>query len=223
MIKKRLHFLRADQTFQRPHADAVMGCGEVEEGAAFRRGLEIHGPLREMPAVSGDQRMQQQGRQRELVDHVSLVSVPEIADILRMRDIRFRQEGDVNADEFDKIPHQLHHLVCFIEMDAGGSGPFPEIGNGVQPDDARAVGDIEQEDVQKLEQHIRIGKVEVELVVAERGPEMADPRPRPNFAQQRSAARPHGPAEVQRGVRFQEVFSLRGDAACIGFEPVASA
>ena len=106
---------------------------------------------------------------------MGLVAVAEVADVFVVRHIGLGQKDDIRRDDGEEVPEQLYHLVGLGQVNAGGSDFFPEIGNGVQPDDAGAGVDVEKKNVQDFEKDIRVGEVQVDLVRAERGPHVLQP------------------------------------------------
>ena len=167
--------------------------------------------------------MQQQRRQAELVDHVRLVAVAEIADVLGMGHVGLGEQHQARLQHLQHIAQQLDHLVRLRQVDAAGADLFPQIGNGVEADDLGAVMDIEQQNIQKLEQHIRVGEVDIDLVVAERAPNPALAVGRLHRAQQRRGARAGDGAEVGLRLHLDEIVALGGHAVAVGAEPVALA
>ncbi len=95
-------------------------------------------PGDQWPGIPAEHRVQQQRRQAELVDHVRLVALAEIADVLGMRDVGLGQQQHVRGERLNEVAQQLDHLVRLRQVDAGGPRLLPEIGDRVQPDDACA-------------------------------------------------------------------------------------
>ena len=140
-----------------------------------------------------------------------------------MRHVGFGDEQHAGGEHPQQVAQQLHDLVRFRQMDAGRADCLPQVGDGIEPDDLGAVVDVEQQDVQVFEQHIRIAEVHVELVVAEGGPDVALPGRGLHRAQQRRRARAGHGRQVRGGVHLDEIVPLRCQAVAVGAKPVALA
>ena len=106
-------------------------------------------------------------------------------------------------------------------VEAGRTEPLPEVSHGVEADDPRALGDVEHQDVEDFEQHVRVGVIEVHLVLAEGRPDVPAPGARVDRLQQRRCARPDDRRQVRRRVRFDEVVPAGRDAGAVIQEPAA--
>ena len=109
------------------------------------------------------------------------------------------------------------------QVNTGGTKFFPEIGDGIEPDDPRALAKVVEQDVEVLEEHIGIGEIHIDLVAAEGGPEV----PLLAFAHDRAVyrqiARPHDGGEVLLRIDFDEKVAVGGDVEHVVFEPFAAA
>ncbi len=76
--------------------------------------------------------------------------------------------------------------------------------------------DVEQEDVEHLEQYVRVRKVQIDLVGTERGPDMSRTTTGGNSREQRQAARPRHAGQVGGRIDFDEVTSIRLTALEVG-------
>ena len=82
------------------------------------------------------------------------------------------------------------------QVNAGCARLLPEIGNGIQPDKFRPVRNIQEQDVQDLQQQIRIVVIKIYLVGAERCPDFLFALGRLIGCQQRQRTRPDNPGQV---------------------------
>ena len=114
-----------------------------------------------------------------------------------MGQLGFGEQLNVRRHHIQQISEEPDQFVRFRQIDAAGSGAFPEIGRIIQADDAGAMGDIEQHDVEKLEQNIRIGKVHVDLFVCIGRPEVPFAPAGRCRHQDRPAARSDNRAEIR--------------------------
>src|SRR5690625_528632 len=115
--------------------------------------------------------MEQQWRQAELIDHVRLITVAEVADILIVRHIGFGNQGDIRSVNIHQCPEELHDLVRLRQMDTAAPDLFPDVGHSIHPDDSDATCDVEEEDIQILEEDIRVLEIDILLVITEGSPD----------------------------------------------------
>ena len=167
-----IQFAGRNESLERPDSDSVMGGGEIQESAAPGRRGKLRGPAGQVARVALVQGMQQQGREAELVNQVRFVGVAKIRNVLLVRHIGFGQQQHIRRDDGKQVAENLHGFVGLGQMDAVGADLLPEVGDGIQADDAGPHAHVEQQDIKHLEQHIGVREVEVDLVVAERRPEM---------------------------------------------------
>ena len=73
----------------------------------------------------------------------------------------------------------------FFQVEAARTHGFPQKGDGIQTDDPRPLRDVEQEDVEKFEKDVRILPIQIHLIRAESGPDIARAVPRLDLCQQR--------------------------------------
>ena len=104
--------------------------------------LEIGEPAVEYGCVAGLQCFGEQGCEAELIDHLGFIAVAVVADVLFVGDVGFGQEDRAGCHLVDNGAHEFDDFVRLGQVDAGGSQLFPEIGDGIESDDAgRRVGD----------------------------------------------------------------------------------
>jgi len=153
------------------NADAVVRGGEIQVRGSVRGWFESRGPAGQVGRVLGGQGMEHQGRQRKIIDHLGFIgSVAEVGDIVLVRDVGFGEQDDLRGDDIQQFAHKLHDGMGFRQMGATGAQGFPEIGYGIEADDAGALGDVKQEDIKEFQQNVRISEIQVDLVGAEGGP-----------------------------------------------------
>jgi hypothetical protein len=107
-----------------------------------------------IPPVQGVQ--QQRRRQTELVDHVGLVTVAEVTYVLPVGHIGLGDQYTVRRGHLDHISQQFHHLVRLPQMDTTGTELLPQIGDGIQTDEAGTLADVKEKDRDELDQHFRV-------------------------------------------------------------------
>ena len=152
-----------DQILQIPFAqdfprrikpDAVVRSQEIQKGrrAAGSR-VPVH-PIRKDARITGQESMQYQRRQREIVDQVRFVAaVSGVGDILRMRHIRLGGQPDARRGFLKHRAQQLDDKVGLRKVDAGRAGLLPQVSGGIQPEDRSAAGRVEEQQVRHLQQH----------------------------------------------------------------------
>ncbi|MPL99986.1 hypothetical protein SDC9_46209 [bioreactor metagenome] len=218
-VDHRRDFLGRQDALDRAHADAVMARGEVEIGATQRRRRHRPQPAPQVPHRARQHRMQHQGRQRELIDHMRLVTPAEIAQVLGLGHVRLGQQDHRLGRVIRKQPHQLHDRMGLRHVDRGRARRLPQEGHRIEPDDPHAFVDMQPQDAQDLEQHLGVAEIEIDLIVAEGAPDMARPRRRRHRAQKRRGARPHHRAQIVPGRGLHEEAVIGRLALEIGGEP----
>ena len=212
-----------EDVFEGTEADAVVGGGEVEEGAAWRQVGQGSGPFCEVFSGAGLEGVEEEWGEGELIDHVGLVAGTEVGEVFAVGDVCFGDEDDVGGDDVEDVAQEFDDLVGLGEVDAGGADLFPEIGDGVESDDPDAAVDVVEEDVKKFEEDIGIGEVEVNLVFAEGGPDVAGAVAGLGEGEEGVGAGSDDGGEVGLGVGLDEVVAGGGDAADVVSEPATVA
>jgi len=181
--------LGGNQTFQRPHADAVVRRREIEKRPAGRGGCERGQPADQRLGVLVQPGVQQQRRQAELIHHVRFVAVAEIADVLGMRDVRFGQQQHARGHPRQHFAEELYHGVRLRQVNARCANLLAHISHGVQANDPRPAPHVVQQHLGQFQQYLRLVKVQVHLVGAEGRPDLPRPAAGRKFGQQRQAPR----------------------------------
>ena len=106
---------------------------------------------------AGDERVQHQRRQRELVDEVGLVvAVAEVGDVLGVRNVGLGEQPRPGRDLVDEGPPQLDDGVGLRQVQARRAGLLPEEPDRVQPDRRGAADEVAEQHVGELEQGLRV-------------------------------------------------------------------
>ena len=142
------------QPFQRANSDPVVRRREVEEGHACAGEFKIRTARHSRAPRHRSECVQQQRRKAELIDGMCLVSVAEVADVLLVRHIGFRQQNGPRRKIIDQVAHQLDDRMRLGQMHARRADSLPQETDGVQANDGGPVLDVQQQDVQRLEQHV---------------------------------------------------------------------
>jgi len=160
--------------------------------------------------------MECERREGEVVHHLGFIGAArlrercaEVTDVIFMRHIRLGDQQDAGRHGVENCPPQLHNRVRLRQVDARRAGRLPQIGNRVEANDLRALGDVMQQYIRHLQEHLGIGIVEVDLVCAEGGPDVAQAIGRLHGCQQGQRARPHDLREIQGGIDGDEVVAIR--------------
>src|SRR6056297_3300271 len=101
-----------------------------------------------------------------------LVSFSEIAQVFFMGNVCFGQYDCSWIDKFGYFPEQLDDFMSFRPMKAGCSRLFPQEGNGIEPDNPGSAGKIVKQNIHHFDKYLWIGKVQINLVSTEGGPDM---------------------------------------------------
>ena len=167
-------------------------------------------------AVQGQEK---QRRQTELVDQLGLVSIAEIADIFRMRQIGFRQQNNTRRDIIDHRPQQSDDLVGLRQIDARGADFLPEIGDSVQTDNPGAVSNIAQHNIEKFKKDVGIGHIQIHLVGAEGRPDMPFTGNGVNLCHKRAGPGTDHGGKICLRIDFNKIIPGRGDGSHIILKP----
>ena len=96
------------------------------------------------------------------------------------------------------------------QVDARRADFLPQIRNGIQPDEARAVRHVKQQRLQQRQQDLRILHVQIHLVGAESGPNLLRPASGLKFRQQRQRTRADHCGQIRVAWdRHEEITKLR--------------
>ena len=74
----------------------------------------------------------------------------------------------------DNRSNEPHDFVSLMQMNARCARFLPQEADRVEPKDADAFFEVQPNDLQEFQQHFRVGKVEVDLIVAERASQLFD-------------------------------------------------
>ncbi len=138
-----------------------------------------------------------------------------------MPHIRLGDEPDVRRDLIQHNSDELDEVMGLREMQAGRADLFPQECDGVQPDELRAVRDVEQQHVNDFQQHVRVVVVQIHLISAEGRPHRFVTGRRAEFCQQRESAGTDDLREVRAARDDDEVVAVTRLIAPEGLEPRA--
>ena len=111
-------------------------------------GGQASSPFGKVRGVAGVKGVQNQGRERELVDHLGLVrAVAKVGDVLVVGDVGLGDENHVRRDRVQDGAEELDHPMRLLQVDAGGADLFPQVGDSVQADDLGPFFDVQQKDL----------------------------------------------------------------------------
>ena len=102
-----------------------MGGNEVEIGGAHLRRRHAHQPGFQVAAVASDQSVDQQRRQRKVVDHMGFVGVAEVSQILAVGNVGFRNDNALGGVVFNQQAQNLDQFVGLLQMDGRRTHLFP--------------------------------------------------------------------------------------------------
>ena len=109
------------------------------------------------------------------------------------------------------------------QVQTGRSDFLPQEGNGIEADELRAMRDVDQESIDDVEQNIRVGKVEVYLIVAEGCPHLLASGRRIHLAEERQSAWAHNMQKIGLVLDDDEVAAEAWIIAPEGLESLAAA
>ena len=140
--------------------------------------------------------MQNERWQREVVDDMSFVPFAEIAQVLGLGHIGFGQKDDRFDGVVAQQSDQLHDGVGLRQVDRRRPRLFPQERHRIETDDLNSVVDMRPNDPKEFEQNLWITKIKVDLIVAERAPDMARTVLCVDLLQERRGPGPHNHAQI---------------------------
>ena len=117
--------------------------------------------------------LQHQGWQRELVDQIRLVPFAEVTQVLVLRNVGFGNETAVRRMRLENSVEQADNAMRLGQVNATRPRFLPQVGDRVQPQQARTGRHVLRHHVNDLKQDFRVVVIEVQLVIAECGPDPA--------------------------------------------------
>tara|TARA_R110002072_G_scaffold142853_5_gene288681 strand:- start:83689 stop:85011 length:1323 start_codon:yes stop_codon:yes gene_type:complete len=171
-LQQILDFCITQQALCRTQSDAVMGGDKVEIKRAHLCRRHAHQPVFQVAATAGEQRKQQQRWQREIVDAVCFVGVAKIAQVLSFWNIGFGNDQCIGVGLFNQCAQQANDLVSLGQVEAGGAGFLPDKRYGIQTKHFYLMVKIQPDNTDEFDQHLRVVKVEIHLIMTKRAPHM---------------------------------------------------
>ena len=169
------------------------------------------------------QSVQDQRRQREVVDDMRLVPFAKIAQVFGLWHVCFGEQHDGLHRVVAQKPHEFDDGVGLRQVDRWRSDLFPKKRHCIEADDLHAVVDMGADGPQKLQQHLWVAEIEVDLIMAERAPDVARAVFRFDPLQQWRGARPHNHGMVKRWIGFEKELVVGRLALSVGVKPRALA
>src|SRR6266498_3915131 len=93
-------------------------------------------------------------------------------------------------------------------MNTGGPNLFPEIGDCIQTNQLGTLSDIKQKCVNDFQKHIRVMKIEINLICAERRPHLLGTRAGIEFGQERQGAWSYNLRQIRLPIDHNEVILI---------------
>ena len=154
---------------------------------------------------------------------MGFVAVAEVAYVFFVRHIGFGQQQRARRQGVDHVAKQLYHHVGLRQMNARRADFFPQIGDCIEANDVGPVPDVIEQDAHHFGQHIRIGVVEVDLIGAERRPQVTNAPRGFERGEQRRASRAHHGAEIGMRIDLDEVVGIGRSSVEVGLKPRTAA
>ena len=157
---------------------------KVEIAAAARRRSQSLSPGHQGSGIPEQVAVQQQGRQRKLIDPMCLVTFSKVTDIFFMRHVGFSDQSQRHPLYVDQTTQDAHHHMCFRQAHAGSANSLPQIRDGIEPNIAGTVSGIKEQYSGELHKHIGVREVQIYLVFTECGPDALNPLACMHFGEQ---------------------------------------
>ncbi len=119
--------------------------------------------------------VQHKRRQRELINHLRFIfTITKVRDVVFMRNVCLRNQHRTWSHPVRDGAEKLNKAMRLFQMNAVCSRDFPHKADGIQADITSPFHKVMQQHIHHRNQHFRRGEIEIDLVFAEGGPEMAD-------------------------------------------------
>ena len=143
-LGQSLDALRRQEAGGGQQADAVVRGQEVEEGGVGAADRKGRGPGPQAGSLFLQERVQDQGRQGELVHQLRfLAPIAEIAQVLPLGHVGLREQEHPGGGGVQHGAQEAHQAVRPGVVQAGGAGLLPDVGHRVQAHQLRPRGHVE--------------------------------------------------------------------------------
>ena len=151
-----------------------MAGNKVEISAAKLRRRHGHHPGLQVAVATGQQGIDEQRRQGEIVNEVRFVAVTEVTQVFLVGDVGFGHHHRLIVAVFEQQAHHADKFVGFGEVHAAGANGFPQKANGVKAEERDPVIEVALNDAHALDQNFRVLEIEIHLVGAKGGPHVLE-------------------------------------------------
>lgn len=127
-----------------------------------------------MLAAAAQDGIEQQRRQREIINEVSFIIIPEVAKVLAVGNVCLRDDYSGRIQVFDNQAEQFDQFMRLRKMHAATTGFLPKKGDGIQAEVADTLLNVIADDSDDLQQHIRIPIVQIHLIFTKSAPDLFD-------------------------------------------------
>ncbi len=127
-----------------------------------------------MLAAAAQDGIEQQRRQRKIIDKVGFIIIAEIAKILPIGNVCLRDDNSGRVQVFDDQAEQFDQFMRLRKMHAATTGFLPKKGDGIQAEVADTLLNVIADDSDDLQQHIRIAIVQIHLIFTKGAPDLLD-------------------------------------------------
>ena len=138
-----------------------------------------------------------------------------------MRDVRLGQQQDLRGHARQQFAKEFHHGVCLRQMDARRAHPLADVRDGIQTHHPGSASHIVQQHLGQFQQYPRFVEIQVDLIVAKRGPKMPRPPGGGKLSQHRQTARPGYRGQVGRRLDFVKIPHIRLASLQVVLKPTA--
>ena len=141
-----LLFVFGQQSFGGTHANTVMAGRKVEVGASH--GCRRHGalPAAQIGRIAGHHRVQDQRRQRKVIDRMRLAPLAEITQVFRLGHVGFGQKDDLFGRIITQHADQLNDGMGLWQMNRRRADFLPQERDGIEADDLDAIVHMQADD-----------------------------------------------------------------------------
>ena len=166
-------------------------------------------PVSQVYTGARDQRVEQQRRQREVINQVRLVAVAEIRDVLMVGHVGLGNDHRFVAGVLDEQAHETDDFMSLRQVHAARALLLPQEADRIEAEPLHALIEVVADDAQAFHQHFGIGEVEIDLIRREGAPNVLLTVEGFHLGEQRTGTRANDIGPITLGVGGNEVVLAR--------------
>ena len=153
--------------------------GEKIEVAGPHQGRwHAHAPAPQNAGIREKQRVEDQWWQRKIINPVGLIAITEIAQILLIWQVGLGDDDSLIIINIGDVADKLNDCMCLAQIETAGSGFLPQKTHRIEAQDTNTVINKIENNADEFLKQERIGKIKINLILAEGTPDFLFPADR---------------------------------------------